>query len=449
MSRRPADLEPDTQDDGPGAPSAASAHGAADAARSTPGPTRRGRSHPGRSVPCSAMAAPRSGRYHRGRPTSGAPEAELAVAALGALGGARAGRGRVPRQQPGQPQLVEGRAHLLTVREPGAGRQRRSIEFNKSTGTINGVFEAPRNGKEEFTSSGPKDDLPQSMLDTLQEENVDLEYVDSSSNIWGDILIYALPFLLLIGVARLDEPARAGPDGRGDEHRAQPGQGLQHREAEDDVHRRRRLRPGEAGDRRGRRLPEEPGQVQGDRRAHPEGRAARRPARHRQDAHRPRGRRRGGRAVRVGHRLRLHGDVRRGRRGACARPLPDREEAGARDHLRRRDRLDRPQARRRPRRRPRRARADAQPDARRDGRVRGHRGHRDDGGHQPPRRARPRAPPPRPLRPPDHGAAPHPGRAGRDPQGALPRQEDRRRRRRRRGRTGHARACRAPTSPTS
>ena len=37
---------------------------------------------------------------------------------------------------------------------------------------------------------------------------------------------------------------------------------------------------------------------------------------------------------------------------------------GAGDHLRRRDRLHRPQARRRPRRRPRRARADAQPDAR-------------------------------------------------------------------------------------
>ena len=39
-------------------------------------------------------------------------------------------------------------------------------------------------------------------------------------------------------------------------------------------------------------------------------------------------------------------------------------QAGARDHLRRRDRLDRPQARRRARRRARRARADAQPDAR-------------------------------------------------------------------------------------
>ena len=45
-----------------------------------------------------------------------------------------------------------------------------------------------------------------------------------------------------------------------------------------------------------------PGEVQADRRPHPEGRAARRSAGHRQDAHRPRGRRRGGRAVHLGHR---------------------------------------------------------------------------------------------------------------------------------------------------
>jgi cell division protease FtsH len=75
----------------------------------------------------------------------------------------------------------------------------KGIEFNKSTGTINGVFKSAQGGNDEFTSSGPKDDLPQSMLDALQEENVDLEYVDTSSNIWGDILIYALPFLLIIG----------------------------------------------------------------------------------------------------------------------------------------------------------------------------------------------------------------------------------------------------------
>ena len=80
--------------------------------------------------------------------------------------------------------------------------------------------------------------------------------------------------------------------------------------------------------------------------------------------HRPGRRRRGRRAVPVGHRLGLHGDVRRRRRQPRARPVPDGPQAGPGHHLRRRDRLDRPQARRRPRRRPRRAGADAQPDAR-------------------------------------------------------------------------------------
>ena len=59
-------------------------------------------------------------------------------------------------------------------------------------------------------------------------------------------------------LVRVAEPSRrARSDGRGDEHRAQPGEGLQHREAEDDLRRRRRLRAGQTGDRRGRRLPEE------------------------------------------------------------------------------------------------------------------------------------------------------------------------------------------------
>ena len=85
-----------------------------------------------------------------------------------------------------------------------------------------------------------------------------------------------------------------------------------------------------------------------------------------------------------------------------------------------------------PRRRPRRARADAQPDARRDGRLRGDRGHRDDGRDEPPRRPRPRAAAPRPLRPPDRRPAADAGGAGRDPQGPPPREEDLPRRRRRR-----------------
>ncbi len=93
-------------------------------------------------------------------------------------------------------------------------------------------------------------------------------------------------------------------------------------------------------------------------------------------------------------------------------------------HLRRRDRLDRAQARRRSRRRSRRAGADAQPDALRDGRLRGHRGHRDDGGHQPARHPRPRPAAPRSLRPPDRGAAARSRGAAPDPPSPLQGQED-------------------------
>ena len=49
--------------------------------------------------------------------------------------------------------------------------------------------------------------------------------------------------------------------------------------------------------------------------------------------------------VPVGQRLGLHGDVRGVGRQPGARPLPDRPQAGAGHRLRRRDRLDRPQAR--------------------------------------------------------------------------------------------------------
>ena len=71
-------------------------------------------------------------------------------------------------------------------------------------------------------------------------------------------------------------------------------------------------------------------------------------------------------------------------------PVPDGAQAGAGDHLHRRDRLHRPQAGSRARRRPRRAGADPQPDAGRDGRLRDHRGRRDDGRHQPAGHPRPR-----------------------------------------------------------
>ena len=76
----------------------------------------------------------------------------------------------------------------------------KSIEFNKSTGAINGVFKEPVDGKKEFTSSGPKDDLPAAELRTLQQKGVDIKYVDNGSNLLGDILLWVLPLVLIVGL---------------------------------------------------------------------------------------------------------------------------------------------------------------------------------------------------------------------------------------------------------
>ena len=78
---------------------------------------------------------------------------------------------------------------------------------------------------------------------------------------------------------------------------------------------------------------------------HAEGRAAGRPARHRQDAAGARRRRRGGRAVLLDQRLGVRRDVRRRRRRARARPVRAGAQAGALHHLHRRARRARPRAR--------------------------------------------------------------------------------------------------------
>ena len=160
-----------------------------------------------------------------------------------------------------------------------------------------------------------------------------------------------------------------------------------------------------------------PGSLPRHRGDDPQGDPAGRPARHRQDDARARGGRRGRGPVLLGLGVGLHGDVRGRGREPGPRPLQHRAQAGAGHRLRRRDRLHRPQARRRTGRGPRRARADPQPDAQRDGRLRVGRGRRRHGRDQPARRARPGAAAPGPLRPPDRRAAARPRGARADPPG--------------------------------
>ena len=107
---------------------------------------------------------------------------------------------------------------------------------------------------------------------------------------------------------------------------------------------RRRDRRGQGGARRGRRLPPQPGQVPQARRPHPARRPADRLSRHRQDAARARGRRRGRSSVLLDVCIGVRRDDRRRRR--LPRPRSVRAGEGSRpvDRLHRRDRRDRPLA---------------------------------------------------------------------------------------------------------
>ena len=221
--------------------------------------------------------------------------------------------------------------------------------------------------------------------------------------------------------------------------REEPRQADGARLAEDRVQGRRRRGRGGRGAPGDQGVPREPEEVPGARRAHPQGRAAVRAARHRQDAARPRGRRRGGRAVLLDLRLRLRRDVRRRRRLARPRPVRAGQAGGAVHRLHGRDRRRRPPPRRRPRRRPRRARADPEPAPRRDGRVRAEGQHHPDRGHEPARHPRPGAAAPGPLRPPDRRRPARPQRPPQDPRGAREGQAARVRGRPRHARRRHAR----------
>ena len=92
-------------------------------------------------------------------------------------------------------------------------------------------------------------------------------------------------------------PGGGRADGRDRRVRALAGAPRRGQRHEGHVQRRRGHRRGQGRADRGRRLPQEPGEVPAARRPDPARRAARGPAGHGQDAARPRGRGRGGRAV--------------------------------------------------------------------------------------------------------------------------------------------------------
>ena len=238
-----------------------------------------------------------------------------------------------------------------------------------------------------------------------------------------------------VAVHRQARSAPARGRDRGDHRVAR--EGLRRRGPIDPIQRRGRLRGREAGDQRGRRLPEEPPALREGRRDGSARRADGGAAGDRQDAPRASRCRRGRGPVPRDHRLGLRRAVRRCRGLARSRPVHRREEAGTRDRLHRRDRRDRPAARRGVL-DERRTRADAEPAARGDGRVRSFDRRGGARGDEPPRGPRPGAPAPRAVRPPRRDPLAEPEGTSRDPHGPREGQALRGRRGLRCGSTEHA-----------
>ncbi len=75
----------------------------------------------------------------------------------------------------------------------------KTVDYDPQTGAIGGKFSEPVNGRAEFTSEGPNDDLASTELKKLADQKVDVHYKRETSNPWLPILVYLLPIAALIG----------------------------------------------------------------------------------------------------------------------------------------------------------------------------------------------------------------------------------------------------------
>jgi cell division protease FtsH len=76
----------------------------------------------------------------------------------------------------------------------------KSVEFDPENGTITGEFKTAQGGKAKFTSSGPNNDFQETEIARLEEKGVNFKYVREGSDILGTILIWVIPFALIIGI---------------------------------------------------------------------------------------------------------------------------------------------------------------------------------------------------------------------------------------------------------
>jgi cell division protease FtsH len=75
----------------------------------------------------------------------------------------------------------------------------KSVNYDPSNGKLSGEFKTAQDGKTEFTSSGPNNDLQENQLKNLAKNGVDVKYVREGSSPLLGILLWVLPLVLIIG----------------------------------------------------------------------------------------------------------------------------------------------------------------------------------------------------------------------------------------------------------
>jgi cell division protease FtsH len=75
----------------------------------------------------------------------------------------------------------------------------KNVTVDPTNGHISGTFTTQVSGKNDFTSSGPTNALPDPVVRAIQDHGGTVKYSHAGSNIFGTLLIYLLPVILLVG----------------------------------------------------------------------------------------------------------------------------------------------------------------------------------------------------------------------------------------------------------
>jgi cell division protease FtsH len=76
----------------------------------------------------------------------------------------------------------------------------KDLTYNRDSGDITGNFNQPVQNNAQFSTTGPPGNFDDATLALLRQKNVSFKYDKSGSNVWGQLLSFALPILLIIGL---------------------------------------------------------------------------------------------------------------------------------------------------------------------------------------------------------------------------------------------------------